>query len=256
MRNQQHRILAGLVFSLMLLISAAVQAIEPLQPGWPLPVDDRTTYSKLLFDRLEYASDEESDRVVWDGQFWYGNDYQRLWIETEGEDVVKDGNGGEIENFDVQYSRLIAPFWDFQTGLGYQRLYGSGPDRDRFYALVGLQGLVPYQFEVDLNLRVSEDGDVWTDLEATYDFRLTQRLILQPRLDTAVAFSEAEDFESGTGLNFLSLGLRLRYQIRREFAPYLGVNWSRKVGNTADLARDNGNSTGLTAIVAGVRMWF
>ncbi len=250
----RHRILLFLFPALCAALPAL--AMEPLRPGWPLPVDDTTPYAKLLFDRLEYADDEAAGRAVWDAQFWYGGDRQRLWIETEGEDVVRNGDGGEIENLDIQYSRLVAPFWDFQTGLGYQRLYGDGPDQDRFYVLAGLQGLAPYQYEVDLNLRVSEDGDVWTDLEAEYDLRLTQRLILQPRLESLLAFTDARDFESAAGLNHITLGLRLRYEIRREFAPYLGVSWSRKLGDTADLVRAEGGDTGLLAVVAGLRLWY
>ncbi len=122
-------------------------------------MDDTTTYSKLLIDRLEYASgNNDEDTINWDAQFWYGGDYNRLYIETEGEDVASGGQGGEIENFDVLYSRLISPYWDFQAGAGYQRLYGPGPDQERSFAMLGFQGLAPYWFEVDANLRVSDDG--------------------------------------------------------------------------------------------------
>jgi len=226
------------------------------KPDWPLPVDDTTAYAKLLFDRLEYGFGEDEDVLTWDAQFWYGGDYNRLWIETEGEDVASGGDGGEIENFDVQYSRRISPYWDVQAGVGYQRIYGDGPEPDRVYAVVGLQGLAPYWFEIDTNLRVSEDGDAWVDLEAEYDWLLTQKLFLQPRFETSYAFQEAEEFGVGQGLNSVRVGLRLRYEIRREFAPYIGATWMRRFGDTANLAKADGEDTDSTAVVAGVRMWF
>ena len=226
------------------------------RPGWPLPVNDATTYGKVLIDRIEYAWGDEEDVLEYDIQAWYGGDYQRLWIETEGEDVRSGGEGGEVENFDVQYSRLIRPFWDVQAGLGFRRTYGSGPDHEQGYLVLGIQGLAPYLFEVDANVRVSEKGDAWFDLEAEHDMRLTQRMYLQPRFEAVVAAGSDEDFGMGTGLNSLRLGLRLRYEFRREFAPYVGVRWWRLYGETADMARADGEPTDDLAVVAGIRAWF
>lgn len=226
------------------------------EPDWPSPVHDTTRHTKLMVDRLEYAAGDAEDLLIWDAQLWYGGDYTRLWIETEGEDVVAGGKGGELENFDVQYSRRFARFWDVQAGLGYQRRYGPGSDRDRGSALIGIQGLAPYWFEVDSNLRISDDGDVSADLEVEYDWRLTQRLILQPRFETALAFQDAEAFGTGQGITSVRTGLRLRYEIRRELAPYVGITWWRKFAETADLARAGGEDVDDTAVVAGVRAWF
>lgn len=249
------KVCGGLVLGLFGAL-ATPSAMAGEKGALPPPIQDDSKYAKLLFDRLEYAWGEDEDEIAWDAQFWYGGDYNRLWIETEGEDVASGGEGGAIENFDIQYSRLIAPYWDFQAGLGYQREYGPGPDEERFSAVVGIQGLAPYFFEVDANLRVSEDGDLSADLEAEYDLLLTQRLVLQPRLETSVAFSDVEEFGVGSGINGVQLGLRLRYEITRELAPYLGVTWSRLLGNTADLAEDEGEDIENTAVVAGVRVWF
>ena len=248
--------LLGLLLALVAPPAGAAGTGVQAEPDWPPPINDQTRYARLLVDRLEYADADEENSLNWDAQFWYGGDLNRLWLETEGEDVVSGGDGGELENFDIQYSRRFAPFWDVQAGLGYQRRYGPGPDRDRSYAVLGLQGLAPYWFEVDANLRLSEDGDAAVDLEAEYDWRLTQRLILQPRLETAYAFDAVERFGVGQGVNDVQLGLRLRYELRREFAPYIGITWNRKFGDTADLARDEGEDTGVTAVVAGVRLWF
>lgn len=226
------------------------------QPDWPLPIHDDFTYGQVLFDRLEYQNGDNEDVMLWDAQGWYGGDINRLWIETEGEDIVSGGDGGEIENFDVQYSHRFARFWDIQAGAGYQTTYGPGSDRDRALVLIGLQGLAPFWFEVDANLRVSEDGDASADLEAEYDWLLTQRWVVQARGETSFAFSEVEEFGVGEGLNGLTLGLRLRYHFTREFAPYIGVTWSDSFGDTADLVKAEGEDPERSALVAGVRWWF
>lgn len=233
--------------------SAAETSPSGSPDGWPKPLSDTQFYSFVLFDQFEYR--HGADVLHWDVLGWFGGDYNRLWIETEG-DHRTDGDGGEIEKLDVLYGRLIAPFWDLQAGLGYQRLYGPGPDYDRFFAVVGLQGLAPYGLELDANLRISEDGDISADLEAEYDLLLTQRLILQPRFATDFAVQEVETFGVGQGFNSVRLGLRLRYEIRREFAPYIGVTWMQKFGETADLSRAENEDSEDLSFMVGLRFWF
>jgi copper resistance protein B len=232
------------------------QAPFAREKGWAPPVNDDAPHGRLLIDRLEYAAGDDQDSVNLEFQGWYGGDYNRLWIEGEAEDVVSDGSGGAIEKLDLLYGRLISPYWSVRAGAGYQLEYGPGPDPDRGYAVLGLKGLAPYWFEIDTNLRVSEDGDTWADFEAEYDFLLTQKLVLQPRLSTMVAFDEVEEFGVGQGINHVKLGLRLRYEIKREFAPYVGVSWKKQLGDTADLAREEGHDTDDLRLVAGVRLWF
>ncbi len=255
MNNLKLICFTGLLFLLIGAARAAETTPGGAPAGWPQPVLDSQLHSFVLFDQLEYQSMDGSDALRWDVLGWFGGDYNRLWVETEGEQRT-DGDGGEIERIDVQYGRLIAPFWDFQVGLGYQRLYGPGPDQDRVWAVVGLQGLAPYWFEVDANFRVSEDGDVSADLEAEYDLLVTQRLILQPRFETEFAAQEVEEFGLGSGFNSVGLSMRLRYEIRRGFAPYIGISWTRKLGDTADLARAEGEDTDDLALVGGLRFWF
>ena len=163
--------------------------------------------------------------------------------------------GGEAE-VQALYSRLIAPFWDFQAGLRYDQFSGAGFDRGRTFAVIGLQGLSPYRFELEPALFISQDGDVSARLTATYDLLLTQRLILQPRLDFDAAVPSAEKFGIGEGVNSVGLGLRLRYEFTREFAPYVGVHWLRRFGETADLSRRGGGDVQDIAVVFGVRLWF
>lgn len=249
---------AGVGLSLLLAAGSAVAVgTGPrAQPDWPLPVHDDSRYAQVMFDRFEYQAGDDEDVFLWDAQAWYGGDRDRLWIETEGEDVVSGGEGGEVEKLDIQYSHRFHPFWDVQAGLGYQTTYGPGPNRDRASLVLGLQGLAPLWFEVDASLRVSEDGDTSAELEVEYDWRLTQRWLLQARGETGVAFDEVPAFETGEGVTGLTLGLRLRYHVAREFAPYVGVTWSDRFGDTADLIEAEGGDTESSALVAGVRWWF
>lgn len=255
----RHQVLTTLASTALAVCShpalADGQAEFAQQRGWASPIQE-SAHGRFLVDRLEYAFDDNEDTVNWEVMGWYGGDYNRLWLEGEGEDTASGGDGGAIENLDLLYGRLIAPYWEVQAGIGYQEEYGPGPDQDRTSAVVGLQGLAPYWFEVDTNLRVSEDGDASADFEAEYDLLLTQRWVLQPRLETAYAFDEVEEFGVGKGLTNVKLGLRLRYEIRREFAPYVGIHWSKKLGDTADLAEAENEDTERGSLVAGVRMWF
>lgn len=224
--------------------------------NWPQPIEDSQPFGFFLVDQLEYRINNDADNTVrWDVQGWYGGDYNRLWIKTEGEWRTDGERGGEAE-VQALYSRLIAPFWDFQVGLGYEQLSGTDFDRGRGFAVVGLQGLAPYRFEIEPALFISQDGDVSARLTTTYDLLLTQRLVLQPRLDFDVAVQSVEDFDVGEGVNSLGLGLRLRYEITREFAPYIGVQWLRQFGETADITRSDGGEVEDIALVFGVRLWF
>ena len=226
-----------------------------LGKNWPQPVEDTQRFGYLLVDQLEYRLKDGADTFRWDVVGWYGGDYNRLWLKTEGEWRTSGERGGEAE-VQALYGRLIAPFWDFQVGLRYDQFSGAGFDRSRGFAVIGLQGLARYRFELEPALFISQDGDVSARLTATYDLPLTQRLILQPRLDFDAAVQSAEKFGVGEGVNSIGLGLRLRYEIRREFAPYIGVQWLRRLGETADLSRRGGGRAEDIAVVFGVRLWF
>lgn len=222
--------------------------------AWPPPVAPQLFWS-LLLDQFEYRRNEGADTFKWDVEGWVGRDYNRLWIRTEGEQRVTGATGGEAE-MQLLYSRLIAPFWDLQVGVRHQRLYGSGPDRSRTFAAFGSEGLAPYRFDVEPALFISEDGDVSARFAATFDLLFTQRLIGQPRFEINAAAQEVEAFGVGEGVNNVELGWRLRYELWREFAPYIGVSWVRKLGDTATIARREGEQVDNIAFVIGVRMWF
>lgn len=223
--------------------------------NWPEPVEDSMRFRSLLVNQLEYQMNEGDDTVGWDAVGWYGGDRNRFWLKTEGEWRTSGERGGDAE-VQALYGRLIAPFWDFQAGLRYDQFSGAGFDRSRGFAVIGLQGLTPYRFEFEPALFISHEGDVSARLTATYDILITQRLILQPRLDFDAAMQSAGKFGVGEGVNSVGLGLRLRYEIRREFAPYLGVQWLRQFGETADISRRGGGRAENIAIVFGVRLWF
>jgi copper resistance protein B len=223
--------------------------------GWAPPVDDRMRFNYILLDRLEFSTGNEPDALHLDAQGWYGGDRDKFWWKAEGTHQTQGASAGEGE-LQALYSRLTAPFWDFQAGLRYDRIWGPGLDHGRAFAVIGFTGLAPYWFEVEPALFVSADGDVSARLSATYDALLTQRLVLQPRLDVNVALQDVPKFGVGSGFNNVELGLRLRYEIRREVAPYVGVTWSRQLGATADLARGTGAKVDEVRFVAGVRVWW
>lgn len=228
---------------------------RPLPPGWAPAVHDSMIHSFTLFERAEFRTGDDVDQVSLDAQGWIGGDFQRFWWKAEGEQQTEGVKAGE---FEVQglYSRLITPFWDFQTGLRLDRTY-SGPHRDTLaFFTIALEGLAPYWFEVEPALFVSEKGKVSFRLTSTYDLLLTQRWILQPRLDLNAAFQDDGRREVASGVNDVEYGFRLRYDIKRQFSPYVGVTWRRVLGQTADLARRSGESISTTSFVFGLRGWF
>lgn len=222
--------------------------------NWPEPVEDQR-FGYLLVDQFEHRSKEDADTLRWDSVGWYGGDYDRLWLKSEGDWRTSGERGGEAE-VQALYGRLIAPFWDFQIGLRYDQFSGADFDRSRGFAVIGLQGLAPYRFELEPALFISEDGDVSARLTATYDILLSQRLAVQPRLDFDAAMKSAEQFGIGDGINSAGLGLRLRYEMMREFAPYIGIHWLRRFGETADISRRDGGRAEDLAVVFGARLWF
>ena len=223
----------------------------------PPPVEDSMLHSFLLLDLLEYRFNSSGpDTLVWDFSGWFGGDYNRLWLKTEGREKLSDGNRGEGD-LQLLYGRLIAPFWDFQIGVrGKQNLGAGFAGNSRTYAVIGLQGLAPGNFDFEPALYISERGEVSAELTMSADLHLTQRLVLQPRFQGEVSIQGDKRLGTGSGVTELDLGLRLRYEIRREFAPYVGVSWLRNFGETASIARSEGETFDTFALVAGLRLWW
>lgn len=244
--------LAAVVFLACTTLTSLAQAKEPS------PVEDGPIRSFVLIDQLEHTTSrytggsENGDSLRFNGLGWIGGDYNRLWVNTEG----RKPYNGKLEDFDVQllYGRLVAPFWDLQAGVRYFKPLASGPSTND--AVFGIQGLAPYRFEVQAAAFVSERGDVSARAELEYELLLTQRWILQPRFATNVALQEVSKQGVGPGLNDLELGLRLRYEIMRELAPYVGVSWQKRYGGAAQFARERGEEPGGWTLLVGVRAWF
>lgn len=250
MKNVYTSTLAGLCLLLIGHGSSAETQPDGATADWPKPIEDHQILSFLLIDQLEYQAKDGDDSLAWEAEGWIGTDYHKVWLKTEGEKLVGDG----VEEAEVQvlYSRLIAPFWDLQAGFRYD----PEPDPTRGFAVLGVEGLAPYWFEVEAAAFVSDDGDLSARLEAEYDILFTQRLIVQPLLELNLAAQNVEELGIGSGFTDIELGLRLRYEIVREWAPYIGVSYERKLGETADLAEAEGEEKDNFAVVAGVRFWF
>ncbi len=220
--------------------------------GWE--ETDTIAFYRVTFEQLEYRTNSGSDFLRWDIQGWRGTDYNKLWFKLEGEDEVSS-DAADLE-LQALYSRAVSAFWDFQIGARYDAALGSGSPDDRYFAVIGFQGLAPYWFEMEPVLFVSDKGDVSARLTATYDILLSQYLFLQPRLEVNVAATEDRESGTGKGINDVQIDLRLRYQIRREIAPYIGLAWSRELGDTADFTRADGGEVDILSFVAGLRVWF
>mgnify|MGYP000432672685 CR=1 FL=1 len=210
---------------------------------------DDPLLSKVQVDQFEWRDEDVGGVWVLEAQAWVGKDLHKIWFKADAERT-----GGETEEAELQalYSRAVAPYWDFQVGL--RRDFEPSPSRN--WAVIGLQGLAPYFVEVDAALFLGEGGQSAFRLQAEHELLFTQKLILSQEL--ALNFYGQNDSEAGvgSGLSDVELGLRLRYEVRREFAPYIGVTWNQSYGNSADFARSTGEDSGGLQWGLGVRLWF
>ncbi len=214
-----------------------------------LRLADEHNFGSLLVDRLERVNGKQNTFTAYDVTGWVGRDYKRLWLKAEG-----DYANGDFEETSTEllYGRAIANFWDAQLGIRYDT--GAGPDRS--WLAFGVQGLAPYWFELDATAYADANGRTAFTLEVEYELLLSQRLIFQPRVELSLHSKDDEATGIGRGLSDGSLGLRLRYEFSRQFAPYLGIEWARKFGRTADFSQAEGESIQDARYVAGVRFWF
>ena len=200
-------------------------------------------------DRLETQARDGADAYLWDIQGYYGGPTKRLWFKSEGEGDW--GSAPEDAEIQALYAKAFAPFWDVQAGVRHDI---AGPDTT--HAVIGVQGLAPYMFEVDAALFLSHRGDLTARIEAELDQRITQRLILQPRIEANLSAQDIPELGVGAGLDQIEAGVRLRYELRREFAPYIGIEQSWRTGRGADFAQARGEDRSATSFIAGIRFWF
>lgn len=219
------------------------------QPGpRQLKLADEHRFMALLIDRLEY--DTNSDDTVFDLQGWYGTTYNRAVIKTEGD--MADGRLEESQT-ELLWSHALSAYFDTQLGARFDQ-YDEGSNRQ--WLALGIQGLSPYWFELDITAYVGESGRTALTFEAEYELLLTQQLILQPRAELSLYGKDDPDNDLGSGLSDASIGIRLRYEFTRQLAPYVGVEWKATFGGTADAEQTVGNEAHDTHIVTGIRLWF
>ena len=207
-------------------------------------------YGLAMIDRLEWQDTGGDGTLAWDVQAYYGGDINKVWVKSEGDYSLTDD---DVEEAEVQllYSRAISPYFDLQAGIRQ-----DFEPRGRTHAVLGVQGLAPFLFELDAAAFLSADGDLTSRIETEYELLLTQRLILQPRAEIELAAQDIPELETGAGLVSLNAGLRLRYEIKREFAPYIGVEYQRSFGDTADYIEAAGGDAEGTALLIGIRAWY
>lgn len=251
-------------FSILVLCAAQAPLAGQIAEDYYDPAAMRAARAKLRemtggqvitftqVERLENFSRNGRNGMLWEGQGWIGGDLQRLWIKTEGEYLSPRIGGIEDGEVQVLYSRALSPLFNLQTGMRQD----MKPGERRTFGVIGVQGLALYWFEVNTALFISHQGDVSARAEAQYDFLLTQRLILQPRAEANLAVQDVPRLGIGRGLSTAELGLRLRYEVKRQFAPYVGISWLGATGRTADFDRLSGRDPSSFTVVGGLRLWF
>jgi copper resistance protein B len=199
-------------------------------------------------DELERGFGPGTAATSFNAGGWIGGDLDRFAWRAEGE---RD-HGLHDASVEAFYSHAVAAFWDIQAGA--RQDLGQGTSRT--WAAFGVQGLAPYGFDVEATAYLGQGGRTAARFEARYDILFTQRLVLTPKVEINAYSKRDPSRDVGSGLSDVEAGLRLRYEITRRFAPYLGFNWQRRVGNTASMARAQGQDAGQWRWVAGVRLWF
>lgn len=212
-------------------------------------VHDNSIQNFVLINRLEAWDADPGTGMAWEGQAWFGTDLNRLWLRSEGERVSGKTEGADLE---VLYGRSIARWWDLVAGVRHD----FQPAGSQSFAALGVMGLAPQKFEVAATAYIGERGQTSARVEAEYELLLTNRLVLQPLVE-ANFYGKNDPLRGiGSGLSTIEAGFRLRYEVIREFAPYIGIVRERAFGNTADLRRNEGEDLDDTRIVAGFRIWF
>ena len=209
---------------------------------------DNTVYAFVLFDQLEWQGDRSAGGLNWDAKGWVGGDRDRLWFRTEGETNDSHLGAAEAQLF---YGRAVARWWDVVVGV--RQDVRPGPAQT--WVAFGVQGLAPYWFEVEATGYVSDGGQTAVRLEVEYELLLTNHLVLQPLIELNLYGKSNVERGIGAGLSSADFGLRMRYEFRRELAPYVGVTWNNTFGETADLAEAAGETTEGPRLVAGLRVW-
>lgn len=227
-------------------------AAMPFAPEARAEGKEEPIFTSVLVDRLEVRASGDSNVTAWDAEAWAGGDLWKVGLESEGEYAHRPDSFETLENR-LLVRRMVSDFFDARAGVRADT--PAGPDR--LYGFVGLQGLAPQWVELTADVFLSEKGDLTARLDAEYDILLTNRLILQPAAELDLAATDDREIGQGQGLTRLELGLRLRYElVGRTVAPYVGVHWDKALGESAGIARSEGEETDAVRLVAGIRLMF
>ncbi|MBX9824836.1 MAG: copper resistance protein B [Xanthobacteraceae bacterium] len=254
-------LVAAAVGSLCVMASASIAVAQTAEeakfrqsPIWlrnpnSASFPDQQVYYAVRFDKLEWNRLGGSDNARWDLEAYVGTDYDKLFLKSEG---FYDGRAKKFDEAQIQvlYSRLISYYFDLQIGVRHD----FSPKPSRTYAVIGVEGLAPGFIEIDADAYVSEKGDISGSFTAWHDLLITNRLIFQPRIDVRIQAQSVTELGLGRGITDFELGARLRYEMLRNFAPYIGVAWDRKVGETAAIAERELKRTSSVYLVAGLRL--
>ncbi len=211
-------------------------------------ITDDPVLTKVMGE-TEVRNADGDNSHVWNANIWVGIDLNKFWIKTKGEKASQETEKSELQ---LLYSKAIAPFWDIQFGVKKD----FHPSPSRTWGVIAAKGLAPYLFGVEASLFVGESGRVGVRLEAEYEYMFSQKLILSPEIEVNLFSKNDELTGLGRGLSNIEAGLRLRYEITREFTPYIGINWEKKYSNTADFASNENKDIENAQLVTGVRFWF
>jgi copper resistance protein B len=257
---------------MLILLAAATPSTEPTQserehvaPDAPtsqpdhsmsyremarmMEMDDTSATGRAIVDRLEWRHANDDDRLAWSAAGWWGTDVNKLWLKTEGE--RRDGTT-ETARIEALWDRVISRWWTLQSGL--RQDFGPGPSRT--WAALGVEGTAPGFIDVEATAYLGDSGHAAARFSAARDVLFTQRLILQPQLEMNLFTHADPENRIGAGLSSLEVGLRMRYEIRREFAAYAGTVWTRRFGETATFTRAAQEDPNDWLLIAGLRVWF
>ncbi len=212
-------------------------------------MEDDPLLLTVILDQLEIRDVADDNTLSWGAEGWLGKDLHKIWFKSDGERSAGSTDEAELQ---FLFSKAIARYWDLQLGVRHD----FKPSPSRSWVAMGFKGLAPYFFDIDAAVFIGESGRTAGRFEADYELLITQRLILTPDIEINLYGQNDSDVGIGSGLSNIEVGIRLRYEIRRQFAPYIGFNWSRMFGNTADFAKAAGRDTSEAQLVIGFRAWF
>jgi copper resistance protein B len=232
-------------------IPAAPQPVPAQGPGWPPAVNDNRVFAHVLLDQLEGRASSSGTLFRWDGEGWIGTDMNRLWLKSEG--FAGDGSVSDGDQ-EALYDRPIPHIRYFDAQAGVRADVDSGPKR--VWAAVGVEGLAPYFFDFEPTFYIRDGGNVAGRINGSWDLYITQRWVVQPQAELNFYSKDDPARQTGSGFSDIDTGMRLRYEVKRKFSPYIGWAYNGKYGNSALYTHQSGGVTSNSSFVFGLRVWY